>query len=342
MRLLFLVSSLPIKKTGGTEIITLRICEKLAKGGCHEPFIYTIPQDGTERSEETLFQMFETYGISNFQSSNLRFSKVVNSDRTFSYTRAKLSFAHGLKKVVQEIRPDVLVSMKVQPPEIFCNALPSVLKRTGIPYLLMVRGFTDIMDASKKEGYASELSLGERLKNRLFYAHLLPKYISSAAGVVVQTNSQHGFVHQNYGRDPRILFNPIDGQAIQRVLEGAAGGSGLGKSLEKIPSKGDGCFKLVYVGSMIPRKNLETLLEAVHFIVKEKGRGEKGAEQLAGNMVLYLVGGPVIHGFAFVMTFGVLVGTYSSIFIASPILIGWESFTAGLQKAFRIVTFRFD
>jgi len=59
-------------------------------------------------------------------------------------------------------------------------------------------------------------------------------------------------------------------------------------------------------------------------------------------IVLYVVGGPVVHGFAFVMTFGVIVGTYSSIFIASPILIGWETFTAFVRKFGRIVTFRFD
>ena len=39
---------------------------------------------------------------------------------------------------------------------------------------------------------------------------------------------------------------------------------------------------------------------------------------------LYFVGGPAIHGFAFVMMVGVVVGTYSSIFIASPILLDWE------------------
>ena len=38
---------------------------------------------------------------------------------------------------------------------------------------------------------------------------------------------------------------------------------------------------------------------------------------------LYLVGGPVIHDFAFALTFGVVVGTYSSIFIASPTLVWW-------------------
>jgi protein-export membrane protein SecD/preprotein translocase SecF subunit len=56
-------------------------------------------------------------------------------------------------------------------------------------------------------------------------------------------------------------------------------------------------------------------------------------------VVLYIMGGPVIHGFAFVMTVGVVVGTYSSIFIASPILIGWESAAASLKKLARIVTF---
>jgi len=291
MKLLFLVSSLPIKKTGGTEIITLRICEELAKERRHEPFIYTIPQDESERSEETLSKMFESYGITNFPCSNLRFSRRVNSDKPFSYTHAKLSFARGLKKLVLKIEPDVVVSMKVQPPELFCNALPSALKKTGIPYLLMVRGFTDLMDAGKAEGYDSELSPSERLKNRLIYARLLPRYIRSAAGVVVQTHSQHSFLRQNHGRDSRILFNPIDVQAVQGVLEEASDGAMVGKLSRNIPSKDDERFKLVYVGSMIPRKNLETLLRAVHFIVKERGRDEKRYGKLAGNMVLYLVGG---------------------------------------------------
>ena len=36
---------------------------------------------------------------------------------------------------------------------------------------------------------------------------------------------------------------------------------------------------------------------------------------------LYLFGGEVIKGFTFAMIWGVLIGTYSSIFIASPVLI---------------------
>jgi preprotein translocase subunit SecF len=38
---------------------------------------------------------------------------------------------------------------------------------------------------------------------------------------------------------------------------------------------------------------------------------------------LFALGGPVIHDFAFALCFGVIVGTYSSIFIASPVLVWW-------------------
>lgn len=41
---------------------------------------------------------------------------------------------------------------------------------------------------------------------------------------------------------------------------------------------------------------------------------------------LYLFGGQVLNGFAFALVVGILVGTYSSVFIASPILIFWQNF----------------
>jgi SecD/SecF fusion protein len=43
---------------------------------------------------------------------------------------------------------------------------------------------------------------------------------------------------------------------------------------------------------------------------------------------LLFLGGTVIHDFAFALLAGVVVGTYSSIFIASPILTLWENKTA--------------
>ena len=39
---------------------------------------------------------------------------------------------------------------------------------------------------------------------------------------------------------------------------------------------------------------------------------------------LYVIGGAVIHDFAFALCFGVIIGTYSSIFIASPVLVWWN------------------
>lgn len=47
---------------------------------------------------------------------------------------------------------------------------------------------------------------------------------------------------------------------------------------------------------------------------------------------LYLFGGEVIHDFAFALVVGVVVGTYSSIFVASPIVALWEK-TPGQIKA---------
>lgn len=40
---------------------------------------------------------------------------------------------------------------------------------------------------------------------------------------------------------------------------------------------------------------------------------------------LFVLGGEVIHNFSFALLVGVIVGTYSSIFIASPILVMWQS-----------------
>ena len=40
---------------------------------------------------------------------------------------------------------------------------------------------------------------------------------------------------------------------------------------------------------------------------------------------LFLVGGEVIKYFAFALIIGVIIGTYSSIFVASPIMIYFEN-----------------
>jgi preprotein translocase subunit SecF len=41
-------------------------------------------------------------------------------------------------------------------------------------------------------------------------------------------------------------------------------------------------------------------------------------------VTLFVMGGGIIHDFAFALIVGVVVGTYSSVFVASPILLAWQ------------------
>ena len=43
-------------------------------------------------------------------------------------------------------------------------------------------------------------------------------------------------------------------------------------------------------------------------------------------IALFLFGGPVLHGFSFALVVGIIIGTYSSVFVASPIVLFWHNF----------------
>lgn len=51
------------------------------------------------------------------------------------------------------------------------------------------------------------------------------------------------------------------------------------------------------------------------------------------TLALYLLGGPVIHGFAFALLVGFTVGTYSSIFIAAPVVLYFERTPSAAPEA---------
>ena len=48
---------------------------------------------------------------------------------------------------------------------------------------------------------------------------------------------------------------------------------------------------------------------------------------------LFLFGGQVLHGFSLALVIGIVTGTFSSIFIASSILLVWEQWRAGTRAA---------
>jgi preprotein translocase subunit SecF len=43
-------------------------------------------------------------------------------------------------------------------------------------------------------------------------------------------------------------------------------------------------------------------------------------------IALFLFGGPVLHGFSFALVVGIIIGTYSSVFVASPIVLFWHNY----------------
>ncbi|MBL8232103.1 MAG: protein translocase subunit SecF [Bryobacterales bacterium] len=49
-------------------------------------------------------------------------------------------------------------------------------------------------------------------------------------------------------------------------------------------------------------------------------------------LALWIFGGQVLNGFAFALVVGIIVGTYSSIFIASPILVFWKDWAEQRSK----------
>jgi preprotein translocase subunit SecF len=49
-------------------------------------------------------------------------------------------------------------------------------------------------------------------------------------------------------------------------------------------------------------------------------------------IALFLFGGPVLHGFSLALVIGIIIGTYSSVFVASPIVLFWHNFSEGRRR----------
>ncbi len=49
-------------------------------------------------------------------------------------------------------------------------------------------------------------------------------------------------------------------------------------------------------------------------------------------IALFLWGGPVLNGFSFALVCGIIVGTYSSVFVASPIVLFWHNYADARRK----------
>jgi len=48
---------------------------------------------------------------------------------------------------------------------------------------------------------------------------------------------------------------------------------------------------------------------------------------------LFVFGGRVLHGFSFALVVGILIGTYSSIAVAAPMLVAWQQWRGKRGKS---------
>src|SRR5713226_8465499 len=54
-------------------------------------------------------------------------------------------------------------------------------------------------------------------------------------------------------------------------------------------------------------------------------------------LALFLFGGSVLHGFSFALVVGILIGTYSSVFIASPIVLFWHDWFDNRKRSAAVI-----
>jgi len=80
------------------------------------------------------------------------------------------------------------------------------------------------------------------------------------------------------------------------------------------------------------RENLKVMRREANLTIFNKSINQTLSRTLLTSLttllvvvILFFFGGEVIHGFSFALLVGIIVGTYSSIFIASPIALAWYS-----------------
>jgi preprotein translocase subunit SecF len=88
------------------------------------------------------------------------------------------------------------------------------------------------------------------------------------------------------------------------------------------------------------RENLKTMARMTLPVLVNKSINQTLSRTLltAGptllcTLALYFLGGAVLEGIAYALFIGIIVGTYSSIFIASSILVFWQSFKDSRRRA---------
>jgi len=88
------------------------------------------------------------------------------------------------------------------------------------------------------------------------------------------------------------------------------------------------------------RENLQTMRRATLAEVVNKSINQTLSRTILTSgltfltvLALYLFGGEVLHGFSFALVVGILIGTYSSIAVAAPMLVAYQDWRASKGKS---------
>jgi hypothetical protein len=104
----------------------------------------------------------------------------------------------------------------------------------------------------------------------------------------------------------------VDSRALTRMLRRRGPGSDMGPT---------------------PAVPLRLRLRRAFARVAARRPSPRSALAGAAMLALYLLGGSVIHDFALTITLGVVFGTFSSVFVAAPILMAFGNVDLYHQKA---------
>ena len=84
--------------------------------------------------------------------------------------------------------------------------------------------------------------------------------------------------------------------------------------------------------AMSRRETLVGCCQPQHQSDSESNRNLTSGLTFLTVLSLYLFGGEVLHGFSFALVIGILIGTYSSIAVAAPMLVAYQDWRASRGK----------
>jgi len=158
------------------------------------------------------------------------------------------------------------------------------------------------------EGKAPIDKVREAVESDKSYEGASVTFFGGEDEVVIRTKTSSKALGEDIGDKMRTLLKDTGSFEVRRVdMVGAKVGS-------ELREQGLMAMLLAIIDESVTRTLSRTTLTSLttFFVV----------------LTLYLFGGEIISGFSFTLLVGVIVGTYSSIFVASPILM-WLGFSVG-------------